>query len=111
MYFEDFSILSIPSWNHFFKGTSANHKVAISPLQGVSELAAQGHKPDERGLPNQSRRRAEHLRISALPILRNFSLSDLQLATFQNHLRIKKSSKNFFIELECNFEPFRCVKK
>ena len=55
MYFAFFkNVYSASSWNHFFKGTSANHKVAISPLQGVSELAAQGHKPDERGLPNQS---------------------------------------------------------
>ena len=77
----------------------------------MSELAAQGHKPDERGFPNQSEERAEHLRISALPILRNFSLSDLQLANLQIHFRIKKSSINPFIELECNFEPFRAVFK
>ena len=77
-------------------------------MQGVSELAAQGHKPDERGLPNQSEERAEHLRISALPILRNFSSSDFKL-DFENSFANLKSSKNPFIELECNFEPFRGV--
>jgi len=82
------------TWNHFFKGTSANHKVAISPVQGVSELAAQGHKSDERGHPNQSARPAEHLHISALPILRKLVYLIIYVSSLQIRLRIYKSSED-----------------
>ena len=94
MYFAFFkNVYSASSWNHFFKGTSANHKVAISPHKVCRNLLHKAINRMRGASRIKANRRAEHLRISALPILRNFSLSDLQLATLQIHLRIKKSSK------------------